>query len=128
MPSGRTRSRNSATLRRETARPRPRGRPRRAARARFSAIESDGEVPASGSWKTRPISLARRCSGQPVISRPASRIVPASTRNDPATAFRVVLLPEPLVPITTTKLPGSTVRSTPRRARTSSGVPGLNVL
>ena len=38
------------------------------------------------------------------MSRPASRIVPASTLNDPATAFRVVLLPEPFVPITTTKL------------------------
>ncbi len=63
-----------------------------------------------------------------MISWPASRIVPDSIGNDPATAFSVVLLPEPLVPITTTKLPGSSVRSTPRSARTSSGVPGLNVL
>ena len=85
-------------------------------------------MPASGSWKTRPISFARRCSGQPLISRPARRMVPASMRKVPATALSVVLLPDPLVPITTTKLPGSIVRSKPRKARTSSGVPALNVL
>ena len=127
MPSGRTRSRELGNPASGTARPRPRGRPRPAARARFSAIERPGDVPASGSWNTRPISLARRCSGQPLSSRPASRMVPASMGNAPATALSVVLLPDPLVPITTTKLPGSIASSRPRRARTSSGVPGLKV-
>ena len=46
-----------------SAQPRPRGWPRRAASARFSAIDIDGAVPLNGFWNTRPISRARRCSG-----------------------------------------------------------------
>ena len=85
---------------RVSAQPRPRGRPRRAASARFSAIDMIGAVPLNGFWKTRPISDARRCSGQRVTSVPSRRIVPASTRNVPATAFSSVDLPEPFVPMT----------------------------
>src|SRR5262249_11326480 len=84
-------------------------------------------VPLNGFWKTRPIRCARRCSGQRVTSRPASRIVPASTENAPATALRSVDFPEPLVPTTTRNEPSSSVRSTPRSARTSFGVPWLKV-
>ena len=60
--------------RRAAPSPSPRRRPRRAARARFSAIDMSGAVPLNGFWKTRPISLARRCSGQRVTSWPAMRI------------------------------------------------------
>src|SRR2546425_8655505 len=73
------------------------------------------------------MSVARRCSGQRVTSLPARQIVPVSTRNVPATALRSVDLPEPLVPMTMTKDPSVIVRSTLCRARTSFGVPALNV-
>ena len=105
---------------------------RKAAAGGQGEVLGDREAPATcrRAGPERPGRSASRGGARAsrVISRPASRIVPASTGNDPATAFRVVLLPDPLVPITTTKLPGSIVRSTPRRARTSSGVPGLKVL
>src|SRR5205814_9143492 len=103
-----------------------RGLPRRPPSSRFSATEVLGAVPLSGFWKTRPISFARRCSGQLVTSTPPTEIMPESRSNVPATALSRVDLPEPLVPITTTKEPFSTIRSTPRSARTSLGVPGLN--
>ena len=54
------------------AQPSPRGWPRRAAMARFSAMVMFGAVPLKGFWKTRPMSRARLCSGQRVMSRPAS--------------------------------------------------------
>src|SRR4029450_6353840 len=71
---------------------------------------------------------ARRCSGQVVTSTPSSISVPASTGNPPATAFNKVDLPDPLVPMTTTNEPSLIERSTPLSARTSFGVPPLNVL
>ena len=46
----------------------------------------------------------------------------------PATAFSSVDLPDPLVPMTTTNEPSSIESVTPRSARTSFGVPALNVL
>ena len=87
-----------------------------------------GAVPLKGFWKTRPMSVARRCSGQRVTSWPARRMLPRSTRNVPATAFSSVDLPEPFVPMTMTNEPGSMVRLTPCSARTSFGVPGWKVL
>ena len=122
--SWRTRSRISALREGRNAQARPRGRPRRAARARFSEIVMFAAVPLKGFWKTRPISLARRCSGQRVTSRSARRIRPSSTRNVPATAFKSVDLPEPFVPTTTTNEPAGINRLTSRKARTSLGVWG----
>ena len=69
-----------------------------------------GAVPLNGFWNTRPIIAARRCSGQRVMSAPPRLIVPASTKNVPATALSSVDLPEPLVPMTTTNEPSSMVR------------------
>src|SRR3989442_15008620 len=74
------------------------------------------------------MNFARRCSGQPVTSWPAIRTLPWSTGNAPATAFRRVDFPEPLVPTTITNDPSSMVKSTPCRDRTSLGVPWLKVL
>src|SRR3954462_10904879 len=74
------------------------------------------------------MSLARRCSGQLVISSPATEISPESMRNEPATAFSKVELPEPLMPIITMNEPSSTLTLTDCSARSSFGVPGLNVL
>ena len=81
-------------------------------------------MPLNGFWKTRPISEARRCSGQRVRSRPARRMAPRSTKKVPATAFSSVDLPEPFVPMTITNPCGWIVRLTSRRARTSFGVFG----
>ncbi len=87
-----------------------------------------GAVPLNGFWNTRPMSVARRCSGQRVTSVPSTIMLPASTRKVPATAFSSVDLPEPFVPMTMTNEPVSIVSVTPCSARTSFGVPGLNVL
>ena len=54
-------------------------RPRRAAMARFSSIIMPAAVPIIGSWKTRPMNLARLCSGHFVMSVPAISMVPSST-------------------------------------------------
>src|SRR5215469_2403273 len=54
-------------------------------------------------------------------------MLPLSTVNVPATAFRKVDFPEPLVPMMITHDPAATSRVTPRRERTSFGVPALNV-
>src|SRR6266478_2914560 len=107
--------------------PRPRPRPRRAARLRFSSMVRLGDVPLKGFWNTRPISWARACSSHRVTSRPASRMVPSSTRNVPATAFSRVDFPEPLVPMMITQEPAASSWFTPRRERISLGVPELNV-
>src|SRR6266849_3541333 len=74
------------------------------------------------------MNFARRCSGQPVTSSPPIRTLPSSTGKAPATAFRRVDFPEPLVPTTITNDPSSMVKSTPCRDRTSLGVPTLKVL
>src|SRR5690348_10132698 len=55
-------------------------------------------------------------------------MVPESTRNVPATAFKSVDLPEPFVPMMITNDPASNVRLTPCSERTSLGVPALKVL
>ena len=67
-----------------------------------------GAVPLKGFWKTRPMSLARRCSGQAVMSSPASRICPWSSGKLPATALSSVDFPEPLPPRISTKAPSGT--------------------
>ena len=74
-------------------RPRPPCRVRCAASARFSATVMLGAVPLNGFWNTRPISVARRCSGQRVMSFPSRRIVPWLGVNDPATALSRVDFP-----------------------------------
>src|SRR5215471_4358866 len=61
------------------------------------------------------------------MSFPAKLIEPLSTMNVPATAFSKVDLPEPLVPMMIRNEPVSSRSETPRRARTSLGVPGLKV-
>src|SRR6267154_6296989 len=108
--------------------PRPRARPRRAARLRFSRMLRLGEVPLKGFWKTRPTNFARAYSGQAVTSLPAMRMLPSSTKNVPATALRKVDLPEPLLPMMITQDPGSSLRLTQRSERTSLGVPPLKLL
>src|SRR5262245_59183055 len=87
-----------------------------------------GAVPLNGFWKTRPIIDARRCSGQRVTLRPAMSIEPRSTMKLPATVLSIVDFPEPFVPMTMTNDPSSISSDTPRRARTSFGVPSKNVL
>src|SRR5713101_4255007 len=54
-------------------------------------------------------------------------MVPSSTRNVPAMAFSKVDFPEPLVPMMITQEPAASSRFTPRRERTSLGVPELKV-
>ena len=87
-----------------------------------------GAVPLNGFWNTRPMSFARRCSGQRVMFWPASMSLPASAMNVPATALSRVDLPEPFVPMMRRNEPRSSRSETSRNARTSLGVPGLNVL
>ena len=101
--------------------------PRRIAMARFSSIHISGAVPIMGSWKTRPMSLARRYSGRPVMSSPASTIEPLSTGQTPAIAFRTELFPAPLLPMTVTKSPSFRWRLRLSSAFFSLMVPGLKV-
>src|SRR5580765_6592823 len=62
------------------------------------------------------------------MSCPASLIVPVSAMNVPATALSRVDLPEPFDPMMVRNEAASSHSDTPRSARTSFGVPGLNVL
>ena len=124
MPRRRTRSVNSSDRRKKAFHPRVRRSPRRIARARFSPMDMEGAVPLKGFWNTRPMRAARRCSGHRVMSCPANSMRPRSTKKLPEMAFCRVDFPEPLVPMTTTKEPSSTLRSTPWRALTSFSVPG----
>ena len=96
--------------------------------ARFSSIIMPAAVPIMGSWKTRPMYLARLCSGHFVMSVPAMTMLPASTRKVPAMEFISVDLPAPLPPMTVTKSPGERCSVTPRSAYFSVIVPGLKVL
>src|SRR5262245_17955203 len=59
---------------------------------------------------------------------PARLIEPVSTMNVPATAFSNVDLPEPFEPMMIKNEPVSSRSDTPRKARTSFGVPRLKVL
>src|SRR5947207_15629514 len=54
-------------------------------------------------------------------------MVPVSTMNVPATAFRRVDLPDPLVPMTMRNEPAGSERETSVSALTSFKVPGLKV-
>src|SRR5262249_8843757 len=62
------------------------------------------------------------------MSAPAMEIPPESIAKEPATALSRVDLPEPFVPIMTTKDPSDTSRLISHKARNSFGVPGLKVL
>src|SRR5512134_3669755 len=73
------------------------------------------------------MSRARRWAGHRVRSVPLTVMRPDSAISDPAMAFSRVDLPEPLLPRTTTKSPGSRVRSTPPSAVVWYGVPRLKV-
>ena len=110
------------------AHPKPRLWPRRAAMARFSAIDMFGAVPLNGFWNTRPISFARRCSGQRVMWRPASVIRPESAIKVPATAFSKVDFPEPFVPMMRRNDPRSRLSETFLSARTCVGRVGVEGL
>ena len=93
-----------------TARRRPRACPRRAAIARFSAIDIEAQVLSSGSCAMRPISAARRCTGaaRDVL---AVQLDPAGIRHtSPAIALSRVDLPAPFDPMTVTKSPAASVR------------------
>src|SRR5699024_899291 len=123
-----TSSRNSARSLAEMPVRSVRGWPRRRARARFSSMPMVAAVPIIGSWNTRPMYLARLCSGRRVMSLPSIRILPMSMGQTPATALSMVDLPAPLPPMTVTKSPSSSVRSRPLRATFWLTVPALKVL
>ena len=67
----------------------------------------------------RPVSMtdmvrARSVAGTSGRSRPSSSTVPPRARSWPATVRRIVVLPEPLGPISATTWPGRTARQTSR--------------
>ena len=72
--------------------------------------------------------MARRYSGWKVMSRPSSRMEPASVKKLPEMALNRVDLPAPLEPMMVTKSPGSRWRDRSVRAFFSLTVPGLKVL
>ncbi len=62
-------------------------------------------------WKTRPMpARATLCEGQPAISVPSSRMLPAFGRSSPMISFITVDLPEPFGPISPTISPARTVK------------------
>src|SRR5262249_4498685 len=74
------------------------------------------------------MNLARAGSDQRVMSVPASLMEPIAAMKVPANRLGREDLPEPLVPMMIRNEPVSNRSETPRRARTSLGVPGLKVL
>src|SRR5437016_6880403 len=56
--------------------------------------------------------LTMRYGASPPISRPSKRIEPASGTRAPASTLKIVLLPEPLGPISPRISPGSTANDT----------------
>ena len=76
-------------------------------------------------WKTSATSRARyaassRSSSRP-SERPSTRTSPADGSSSPAARCSIVVFPHPEGPSTATKPPGSTRRSSPRRATVSTG-------
>src|SRR5262245_47622742 len=70
-------------------------------------------------WNVRAIpSPTRLCTGVRARSSPRNRIVPEVSGKRPLTRLTVVLLPDPLGPISPTISPSATVRSSPSTART----------
>src|SRR5699024_10651040 len=106
----------------------PRPLPRKYARERFSSIVRFGAVPAIGSWKTRPTTFARLCSGWRETFLPSMEMVPESTINRPEIELSNVDFPAPLEPITVTKSPGFRCRETSTSALRSLAVPAKKVL
>src|SRR5699024_11538367 len=64
------------------------------------------------SWKTRPTTFARLCSGWRETFLPSMEMVPESTINRPEIELSNVDFPAPLEPITVTKSPGFRCRET----------------
>src|SRR5215475_4579054 len=70
-------------------------------------------------WNVRAIPRPTRlCTGVRARSSPRNRIVPEVSGKRPLTRLTVVLLPDPLGPISPTISPSATVRSSPSTART----------
>src|SRR5713226_9308189 len=63
-------------------------------------------------------SAQTRWGDQPVMSRPAIRMRPASGRSAPVIRLKRVVFPDPLGPMTPTSSPSSTAKLTPLTART----------
>ena len=93
----------------------------------FCSMVICGEVPAIGSWKTRPMKRARWKSCSRVTSWPSIRTLPASGRSLPDTMFSSVDLPAPLLPITVMKSPAARSREIPSSATRSFTVPAKKV-
>ena len=69
-------------------------------------------------WKVRATpSPGMRCAGRPTRSCPATATRPATGRYTPVITFSIVVLPEPLGPMSARISPSSTARSTPDSAR-----------
>ena len=70
-------------------------------------------------WKVRAMPRpSRLCTGTPLRFVPRKRIAPAVSGKSPLTRFTVVLLPEPLGPISPKISPSATAKSRPSTART----------
>ncbi|KAF5037063.1 hypothetical protein DSECCO2_568590 [anaerobic digester metagenome] len=89
----------------------------------FWAMEPPAQVPMSGSWKTRPMKRARRCSGQRVTSVPSTAMLPESRAWVPARQDRKVDLPAPLEPMMVMKSPCSMSMDRSRMLCTSFTLP-----
>ena len=72
-----------------------------------------------GTWNLRPMpSAAMRWAAQPVMSRPANVMRPASGRKAPVIRSNSVVLPQPLGPTSAPNSPSSRESETPSTART----------
>ena len=110
-------------------RPRPRRSfhsrpvPRRVRSAMSRCSRTVDSENSSMRWKVRPMpSRARSYTGRPLMSLPARCTVPVSGRRIPRTQLKKVVLPAPLGPMRPTRSPGSTLRSTSRRASMPANV------
>ena len=74
------------------------------------------------SWKTKPMERRRSCAcsraDSPATSTPPMTAVPLVADSSVPAIVSMLLLPDPLGPITATSSPATTVRSTLRRAWT----------
>ena len=70
-----------------------------------------------------PDRTAKPCSSSLEISRPSMKTRPELGLSSAPTMLRSVLLPEPDAPTTATNSPGSTQKSTPRKAQVIMPLP-----
>ncbi len=71
-----------------------------------------GKIPRpSGAWQMPSATLS--CAATRVMSRPSKMILPADNGRTPEIAFKVVVLPAPLAPMSVTISPSSTVNDRP---------------